>query len=58
MKSSSEMLQNLPYYIQKPKVAFPYFILCYYIFSPNECPVLCRCRHRPGHPYPIEEKIK
>ena len=33
------------YTIQKPKVAF--FISCYFIFLPNECPGLCQ--HRPGH---------
>ena len=29
-------------YIQKPKVAFPFFISCYFTFFPNECPGLCR----------------
>ena len=27
--------------------SFSLFILCYFIFFPNECPGLCR--HRPGH---------
>ena len=34
------------YIYENPKLLFPFFILCYFIFSPNECPDLCR--HRPG----------
>ena len=33
--------------IRKPMYFFSFFISCYFIFSPNECPGLCR--HRPGH---------
>ena len=43
-KSSIETLQNLPYFIylyENPKLLFPFFILCYFIFSHNECPGLC-----------------
>ena len=49
MKSSSEMLQNLPYfiYMKTQSRLFLFFILCYFIFPPNECPGLWR--HRPGH---------
>ena len=32
---------------ENPKLLFLFYILCYYIFSPNECPGLCR--HRPEH---------
>ena len=32
---------------ENPKLVFPFFISCYFIFSPNECPGLCR--HRLGH---------
>ena len=42
-KSSSETLQNLPYFIylyENPKLLFPFFISCYFIFSPNDCPGL------------------
>ena len=35
------------YIYENPKLLFPFFILCYFIFFPNECPVLCQ--HRPGH---------
>ena len=35
------------YIYENPKMLFPFFILCYFIFLPNECPGLCR--HRPGH---------
>ena len=35
------------YMCKNPKLLFPFFILCYFIFSPNECPGLCQ--HRPGH---------
>ena len=36
------------YIYENPKLLFPFFISCYYfIFSPNECPGLCR--YRPGH---------
>ena len=41
MKSYSKMLQNLSYFIylyENPKLLFPLFISCYFIFSPNECP--------------------
>ena len=49
MKWPSETLQNLPYFWNmKTHVVFFIFILCYFIFFPNECPGLCR--HRPGHP--------
>ena len=44
-ENSSEMLQNLPYFIQvyeNPKLFFPFFISCYFLFFPNECPGLCR----------------
>ena len=48
-KSSSEMLQNVPYFIylyKNPKLLFPFFISCYFIFLPDECPVLCRfCKY-------------
>ena len=49
MKSSSEMLQNLSYYMHSktPKLLFPFFISCYLIFFTNECPGLCW--HRSGH---------
>ena len=44
MKSSRQTLQNLPYFIcTKPqKLLFPFFISCYFISFPNECPSLCR----------------
>ena len=32
---------------QNPKLLFPFFIWCNFMFLPNECPGLCR--HRPGH---------
>ena len=32
---------------ENPKLLFPFFISCYFIFSPNECPGLYW--HRPGH---------
>ena len=35
------------YIYENPKLLFPFFISCYFIFSPNECPGLCL--HRPGH---------
>ena len=44
MKRPSKMLQNLPYFIylyENPKLLFPFFISCYFIFFPNECPGLC-----------------
>ena len=43
-KSSSEMLQNLPYFIyiyENPKLLFPFFISCCFIVFPNECHGLC-----------------
>ena len=36
MKCSSETLQNLPYFWNM-KTHVDFFILCYFIFSPNEC---------------------
>ena len=41
---------------ENPKLLFPFLILCYFIFSPNECPGLCR--HRPGSRTFIREKYK
>ena len=38
---------DILYIYEKPKLLFLFFILCYFIFFPNECPGLCR--HRPGH---------
>ena len=35
------------YTYKNPKLLFLFFILCNFIFSPNECPGLCR--HRLGH---------
>ena len=35
------------YIYENPKLLFPFFISCYFTFSPNECPGLCR--HGPGH---------
>ena len=32
---------------ENPKMLFPFFISCYFIFFPNECHGLWR--HRPGH---------
>ena len=53
MKSSSEMLQNLPYFWNmKTHIVIFHFMLLY--FFPNECPDLCR--HRTGHS--LGEKIK
>ena len=52
-----EMLQNLLFFIylyENPKLLFPFFISCYFIFLPNECPGLYR--HRPGHS--LGENIK
>ena len=55
MKWPSERLQNLPYFWNtKTHVVFSFFISCYFIFPPNECPGLCW--HRPGHS--LGEKIK
>ena len=55
MKCSSEMLQNFPYFWNtKTHSFFSFFISCYFIFFPNECPGLCQ--HRPGHS--LGEKIK
>ena len=45
MKCSSEMLQNLPYFWNM-RTYVGFFILCYFIFPPNECPDLCRYRPR------------
>ena len=42
------------YIYENPKLLFPFFISCYFIFLPNECPGLCR--HRPGHS--LVKKIK
>ena len=42
------------YIYENPKLLFPFFISCYFIFSPNECPGLCQ--HRPGHS--LGKKIK
>ena len=39
---------------ENPKLLFPFFILYYFIFSPNEYPDLCQ--HRPGHS--LGKKIK
>ena len=49
MKCSRKMLQNLSYliYIKNLKLLFPFFISCYFISIPNECPGLCW--HRLGH---------
>ena len=55
MKSSSEMLQILPYFIyidKKNQSYFFHFVLLY--FFPNEC--RGQCQHRPGHS--LGEKIK
>ena len=35
------------YIYENPKLLFPFFISCYFIFLPNECPSLCR--HSSGH---------
>ena len=29
------------YIYENPKLLFPFFISCYFIFLPNECPGLC-----------------
>ena len=42
------------YIYENPKLPFPFFISCYFICLPNECPGLCR--HRPGHS--LVKKIK
>ena len=42
------------YIFENPKLLFPFFISCYFIFPPNKCPGLCR--HRPEHS--LWEKIK
>ena len=49
MKCSSGTLQNLSYFwnTKTHAVFIIFFISCYFIFSPNECPGLCQ--HRPGH---------
>ena len=35
------------YIYENPKLLYPFFISCLDLFSPYECPGLCR--HRPGH---------
>ena len=42
------------YMYENSNLLFLFFIPCYLIFSPNECPDLCR--HRPGHS--LGEEIK
>ena len=34
---------------------FPFFISCYFLFSPNKCPGVCR--HRPGHSLGKKNKV-
>ena len=47
MKSSNEMLQNLPYFWhKKTHVVFFIFQFMLLYFFLNECPGLCRHRHR------------
>ena len=48
MKSSSEMLQNLPYFIytKTQSCFFRFLFRATLYFPPNECPGLCQ--HRPG----------
>ena len=45
--SKSSFRQGVVYLYENPKLLFPFFISCYFIFSPNEC--LGLCRHRLGH---------
>ena len=41
---------------ENPKLLFPFFISCYFIFLPNECPGLWQ--HRPGNSLGNEKRKK